>query len=131
VLGKDPLEIRKLNCYQTGTNDTAPYGQTILNNQLPILFETLERSCDYAKRRARIRELNRTSKTHIHGLSMTAVKFGIAFTTRFLNQGGALVNVLTDGTVQVSTGATEMGQGVNSRIAQVVSECFGIPYDHV
>jgi xanthine dehydrogenase large subunit len=131
VLGKDPLDVRKLNCYQTGHNDTAPYGQVILNNQLPRLFETLEKKCDYRKRRAAIAKHNQESKTHLHGLSMTAVKFGIAFTTRFLNQGGALVNILTDGTVQVSTGATEMGQGVTARIAQVVAESFGIPYDHV
>ncbi len=126
TLGKDALKIRKLNCYQVDTNNTAPYGQVILNNQLPHLFKTLESKCDYWNRRARIDELNSQSKIHLYGLSMTAVKFGIAFTTRFLNQGGALVNVFTDGSVQVSTGATEMGQGVNVRIAQVVAESFGI-----
>lgn len=131
TLGKDALLIRKLNCYQIDRNNTAPYGQVIPNNQLPRLFETLERKCEYQSRRQALQKLNREDKNFVHGLSMTAVKFGIAFTTRFLNQGGALVNILTDGTVQVSTGATEMGQGVNARIAQVVAEDFGIPYSHV
>jgi xanthine dehydrogenase large subunit len=62
---------------------------------------------------------------------MTAVKFGISFTTRFLNQGNALVNVHRDGTVQVSTGAVEMGQGVNSRIASIVAQQFGLPVSSV
>ncbi len=63
----------------------------------------------------------------MRGLSVTATKFGIAFTTRFLNQGNALVNIHKDGTVQVSTGATEMGQGVNTKIQQIVAHAFGIP----
>jgi len=131
VLGKDSLKIRKLNCYQVDTNNTAPYGQVIKGNMLPELFRRLEEKCDYWNRRSEIGKFNAQSRDSVRGLSMTAVKFGISFTTRFLNQGGALVNVLTDGTVQVSTGATEMGQGVNTRIAQVVAGCFGISVDHV
>ncbi len=130
VLKKDALEIRKLNCYRTPEH-TTPYGQPIENNMLPALFDKLEVDCEYARRRAETAAFNRTSTTHLRGLSLTAVKFGISFTTRFLNQGAALVNAHLDGTIQVSTGATEMGQGVNTRIAQVVAECFGIPYDDV
>lgn len=125
VLGKDALEIRQKNCYRPGA-DTTPYGQKVENNLLPQLFETLAEKCDYQKRRQEIAAANAKDGTVLRGLSMTAVKFGISFTTRFLNQGSALVNVHLDGTVQVSTGATEMGQGVNARIAQVVAEAFGI-----
>ena len=130
VIGRDALDVRKLNCYGPG-RDTTPYGQLVENNCLPELFETLEKKCDYRARRQEIDTWNndreRNPHAHPRGLSMTAVKFGISFSTRFMNQGNALVNVHTDGTLQVSTGAVEMGQGVNSRIAALVAEQFGLP----
>ncbi len=130
VLGRDALDVRKSNCYGPG-RDTTPYGQLVENNCLPELFETLEKKCDYRARRKEIDQWNNDRKRNPHanprGLSMTAVKFGISFSTRFMNQGNALVNVHTDGTLQVSTGAVEMGQGVNSRIAALVAEQFGLP----
>ena len=55
------------------------------------------------------------------------MKFGISFNTKFLNQANALVNVYLDGSVQVSTGATEMGQGVNTKIRQLVADELGVP----
>jgi xanthine dehydrogenase large subunit len=128
ALGLDPLDVRKRNAYglEGSGRDVTHYGQRLENNLLPSLFDALEAHCDYRSRREAIRAFNEQSKTHVKGLSLTAVKFGISFTTRFLNQGNALVNVHQDGTVQLSTGATEMGQGVNTRIAMVVAECFGI-----
>jgi xanthine dehydrogenase large subunit len=130
ILGKDALEIRKLNCYQ-GARSTTPYGQTLEEEILPGLFERIARDAEYPLRRAEIERFNAESKTHLRGMSVTAVKFGISFTTRFLNQGSALVNLHLDGTAQVSTGATEMGQGVNTKIALVVAEALGIPIDDV
>lgn len=130
-LGKDALEIRKLNVYQNGA-DTTHYGQRLKNNLLPKLFSELEERCEYQARRREITEANRAAIAsgspfpRLRGLSLTAVKFGISFTTRFLNQGNALVIVHRDGTLQVSTGATEMGQGVNIRIAALVAEELGI-----
>ena len=124
-LGKDALEVRKVNSYQE-ERDTTPYGQRVENNVLPDLFVDLESQCDYQHRRKEIALFNKNSAVEVRGLSLTAVKFGISFTTRFLNQGNALVNVHADGTVQVSTGATEMGQGVNTKIRKIVSEAFGI-----
>lgn len=125
-LGIDPLDVRKRNVYRGPDRDVTHYGQKVENNLLPSLFDAIEQRCDYRARREEIRAFNARSKTQLKGLSITAVKFGISFTTRFLNQGNALVNVHQDGTVQVSTGATEMGQGVNTRIAMVVAEAFGI-----
>lgn len=133
VLDKDPLEIRKKNCYRPGF-DVTHYGQKVENNLLPELFEKLEKSCDYKKRRKEIEIWNTQKRKDfepLRGLSLTSVKFGIAFTTRFLNQGNALVIIHRDGTVQVSTGATEMGQGVYTRIAQFVADEFGIPVSSV
>ncbi|MCX6125963.1 MAG: molybdopterin-dependent oxidoreductase [Proteobacteria bacterium] len=125
VLGMDALDIRKLNCYQPG-KDLTHYGQTVENNVLPTLFNSLERSSNYRQRRQEIAKWNQVSSNNPRGLSLTAVKFGISFTTRFLNQGNALVNLHRDGTVQLSTGAVEMGQGVNQRIAMLVAEEFGV-----
>lgn len=133
ALGLDALDVRKRNAYglEGSGRDVTHYGQKFENNLLPSLLDALEERCDYRARREAIRAFNGASKTHLKGLSLTAVKFGIAFTTRFLNQGNALVNVHQDGTVQLSTGATEMGQGVNTRIAMVVAECFGIALANV
>ena len=126
TVGRDPLDVRRLNVYAPGRDETH-YGQTVENNLLPSLFDALEERCEYRRRREAIRSWNDDPTNNPRGLSMTAVKFGISFTTRFLNQANALVNVHRDGTLQVSTGAVEMGQGVNSRIAALVAEQFGQP----
>lgn len=130
-LGKDPLEIRRVNLYGEAPRNVAPYGQIILDHKLPEIFATLERTSEYAARRRAVDAFNATSVTHLRGLSLTGLKFGISFTASFLNQGNALVNVYMDGTVQVSTGATEMGQGVNTKIRQIVADEFGIPVSNV
>lgn len=131
TLKKDPLEIRRLNCYGKNDRNLTPYGQTVTNNLLSELFDQLYKSSDYQKRRKEIDAFNASAKGQIKGLSMTACKFGISFTATFLNQGNALVNIHRDGTVQVSTGATEMGQGVNTKIRQVVAHAFAIPIEDV
>jgi xanthine dehydrogenase large subunit len=137
AVGKDPLEIRKLNCYQKG--QTTHYDQVVANNMLPRLLEDLGRNADYDRRRKVIDDHNRHTLENRHrlkspvlrGLSLTPVKFGISFTTRFLNQANATVIIHRDGTLQVSTAATEMGQGANARIAQIVADELGIPRGQV
>ncbi|MGH7180040.1 MAG: molybdopterin cofactor-binding domain-containing protein, partial [Tepidisphaeraceae bacterium] len=109
----------------------APYGQVVKNNVLPQLFAQLETSSDYARRRREIDAFNSTSCAQLRGLAMTPVKFGISFTKKTLNQANALVNIYTDGTVLVSTGGTEMGQGVNTRVRQIVADELGVSYDAV
>jgi xanthine dehydrogenase large subunit len=141
----DALQVRQRNLYGAtpkmakptasavggAQNNITPYGQRIENNTLPRLFDELPRSCDYARRRKEIEDFNARSKTQLRGLSLTAVKFGISFTRRTLNQANALVNIYQDGTVIVTTGATEMGQGVNTRVRQLVADELGISYDSV
>ena len=131
VLHKDPLEIRRLNCYGIGERNTTPYGEVVEGNNLPTLFDQVVDRSDYAARRIAVADFNRISKTHLKGLALTPVKFGISFNTKFLNQANALVNVYRDGTIQVSTGATEMGQGVNTKIAQFVADELGVSPDDV
>ena len=126
LLKVDPLGVRLKNLYGTGDRNVTPYGQTFHHNNLPVLFDELIRRSDYRKRREEVASFNAGSKTHLRGISLTAVKFGISFNTKFLNQANALVNIYLDGTMQVSTGATEMGQGVNTKIRQLVAGEFGI-----
>jgi xanthine dehydrogenase large subunit len=128
-LGKDSMDVRMVNVYQKG-QDT-PYGQLIDDEVLPELFERVNQTSSYGEWRKKVDRHNKQKNLDYRGLAVTAVKFGISFTTRFLNQGSALVNLHMDGTVQVSTGATEMGQGVNIKIAQVVAEAFGIEVSDV
>jgi xanthine dehydrogenase large subunit len=127
-LKKDPLKIRKLNAYSDeGNRNITHYGQLVENNCLSKLFTDLEKKCDYQKRRKEIAEYNKNNSDFVRGISLTAVKFGISFTTRFLNQANALVIIHNDGSLQISTGATEMGQGVNARISQMVTTEMGLP----
>src|SRR6266436_378133 len=130
TLGVDPLDLRKRNLYGPG-RDMTPYGMQITDNIMPELIDTLERSCDYRARRTAIAEFNRASRFLKRGLALTPIKFGISFTTSFLNQAGALVHVYQDGSVHLNHGGTEMGQGLFVKVAQVVAEEFGIDLDHV
>jgi xanthine dehydrogenase large subunit len=127
VLKLDPIEVRMRNLYGGDGRNTAPYGHVIQHNPLPGIIEQLARTGEYRKRREDAERFNATSRTHLRGLALTPVKFGISFTRRTLNQGNALVNVYLDGTVQVSTGGTEMGQGLNTKIGQLVADALGVP----
>lgn len=130
-LGIDAMEIRRRNLYGIDDRNVTPYGQVVKNNTLPRLFDQLETESGYRQRRRQIDAFNRQSSTHLRGLSCTGVKFGISFTKQHMNQANALVNVYIDGTVMVSTGGTEMGQGVNTRIRQIVADEFGIDWQSV
>jgi len=133
VVQRDALDVRRLNLYRDGDpqRSITQYGQTVRDHMLEEIFDQLVESSDYRLRMAAVHKFNLTSPTHLKGLAISAVKFGISFTTKFLNQANALVNVYTDGTVQVSTGGTEMGQGLNTKIRQLVADAFGLEPDRV
>jgi xanthine dehydrogenase large subunit len=130
-LKRDPLDIRLVNLYGRDSNNVTPYFQTITDNILPELFDELLASSDYRRRRQEIDAFNAQSPYLKKGLALTPVKFGISFTTTFLNQAGALVLVYEDGSVQLNHGGTEMGQGVYIKVAQVVAETFGIGLEQI
>ncbi|HEV7300991.1 MAG TPA: xanthine dehydrogenase molybdopterin binding subunit [Tepidisphaeraceae bacterium] len=130
-LGIDSIDVRRANLYGIDDRNVTPYGQLVKNNTLHGLFDQLEQSSDYRTRREQITKFNGANRTQLRGLSMTAVKFGISFTKQHLNQANALVNIYTDGTVLVTTGGTEMGQGLNTRVRQIVADELGVPYEHV
>lgn len=129
-LGKDAFDIRRANIYE-GEEQETPYHQKFTNNMLPALFDGILDKSNYRLRVKAIDEFNKKKNGKVRGISISATKFGIAFTAKFLNQGNALVNVQLDGTVQASTGATEMGQGVNTKIQQIVANAFGLKADKV
>ncbi|NNG05735.1 MAG: xanthine dehydrogenase molybdopterin binding subunit [Inquilinus sp.] len=131
TLGRDPLQVRKFNLYGKKTRNTTHYHQKITDNILPDLIPALERSSGYAERRRRVDAFNAENDLVKKGLALTPVKFGISFTATHLNQAGALVHVYQDGSVQLNHGGTEMGQGVYTKVAQIVAEEFQIDVDRV
>ncbi len=125
------LDIQRQNVYGTNCRDVTPYGQIFKKNHLPQILAALSERCNFRTRLHEIEASNRTDRLWLRGLAITPVKFGISFTTKFLNQGNALVNVYYDGSVQVSTGGTEMGQGLNVKIRQLVADEFGLATERV
>ncbi|GAB3111930.1 xanthine dehydrogenase molybdopterin binding subunit [Aestuariicella hydrocarbonica] len=122
AVGRDPLDVRKDNLYgPEGGRDTTHYGQTIERHILPGLIEQLEQTSDYRQRRQDIAAFNRSQPILRKGLALTPVKFGISFTAQHLNQAGALLHVYTDGSIQLNHGGTEMGQGLFTKVAQIVA----------
>lgn len=130
-LGKDPLEVRKHNLYGDKGRDTTHYYQKVEDNVLPEMLDELEHSSDYQNRRIQIREYNANNPILKKGLALTPVKFGISFTASFLNQAGALIHIYTDGSIHLNHGGTEMGQGLNTKVAQIVAEEFQVDFDTI
>lgn len=130
-LGLDPLEVRKRNGYGQSERNVTHYHQKVQHNILPQIIGQLEESAGYAARREEITAFNRQSPILKRGLALTPVKFGISFTSSFLNQAGALLVMYTDGTLQLNHGGTEMGQGLHTKVAQIVEEVLQIPSDQL
>jgi xanthine dehydrogenase large subunit len=130
-LGKDPLEVRKTNYYGKTERNVTHYHQTVEHNVIHEITAELEASSDYAKRRREIIEFNNKSPVLKKGLALTPVKFGISFTATFLNQAGALIHIYTDGSIHLNHGGTEMGQGLNTKVAQIVAEVLQVDISRI
>ncbi len=124
-LGRDPLEIRKANFYGV-QGDVTPYHQEVEDNILARLVDDLEARSDYQARRKAVLAHNAKGGIIRKGISLTPVKFGISFTATWFNQAGALVHVYNDGSIMLNHGGTEMGQGLHTKVAQVVAEAFQV-----
>lgn len=131
ALGKDPLDIRKINFYGEEGRDLTPYHQKVEDNILDRLIGELEESAEYRKRREEIIAFNKESKIIKKGIALTPVKFGISFTATWYNQAGSLIHVYNDGSIHLNHGGTEMGQGLNTKVAQVVAEAFQVDFDRI
>lgn len=156
ALRLDPLAVRKANFYRKATPprtgagsakrfggahspappadegpQTTPYGQPVQDFILHEMVAKLESSADYAARRRAVDAWNAANPVLKKGLALTPVKFGISFTLTHLNQAGALVHVYQDGSIHLNHGGTEMGQGLNQKVAQVAASVFGVGLEAV
>eukprot|EP00566_Odontella_aurita_P036259 CAMPEP_0113545998 /NCGR_PEP_ID=MMETSP0015_2-20120614/11568_1 /TAXON_ID=2838 /ORGANISM="Odontella" /LENGTH=1428 /DNA_ID=CAMNT_0000446417 /DNA_START=478 /DNA_END=4764 /DNA_ORIENTATION=- /assembly_acc=CAM_ASM_000160 len=127
-------ELRRSNMYRVG--ESLPFGMRIGEEysgrwNVPGMWDRLHRELDVAERRRGIEEFNEKNTYVKRGLSFVPTKFGIAFTAKFMNQGGALVHLYTDGTVLVTHGGTEMGQGLHTKVCQIAAQAFDIPLSDV
>ena len=131
----DPLDVRLRNLYSdealpgtTAKRDTTHYQMKVEDNILQPLLSKLELSSQYRRRAEAISAWNATSPVLKRGIAITPVKFGISFTATLFNQAGALVHVYTDGSVQINHGGTEMGQGLHTKVAQIVADELGVDF---
>ena len=129
--GRDPLDVRKVNFYGDTGRDLTPYHQQVEDNIIGRLVEELEESAAYRQRRQEIIAYNASSKILKKGIALTPVKFGISFTATHYNQAGALLHVYNDGSIALNHGGTEMGQGLNTKVAQIVAEAFGVDFERI
>lgn len=126
TLDLDPYDVRMKNMYREG--DIAPYGEEIINAEhIGSVFEKLRKDSKWDERKKQIAEFNKKNKYYKKGIGITPVKFGISFTAAHLNQGSALILIYIDGSISVTHGAIEMGQEVNTKIAQIAATNFGVP----
>jgi xanthine dehydrogenase/oxidase len=128
-LNLTPEAIREKNFYKEGQR--THYGQKVEDFYVPSLWKQIYPMSEYQTRLQSVQEFNQKHQYCKRGLSIMPTKFGINFTNKFMNQGGALVHVYLDGSVLVAHGGTEMGQGLFTKAIQVAAECFGIPVDMV
>ena len=129
--GLDPLSVRKLNLYGQENGTVTPYGMPLEQDILADLIGKLEADSNYWQRREEVKAFNAASPIIKKGLALTPVKFGISFTAKHLNQAGALLHIYTDGSIQVNHGGTEMGQGLHTKIGQIVAHEFGVTLDNI
>ncbi len=121
-LGLDPLVVRRRNFYGRNSRNITPYGMRVSDNIIQRIVDELSERAGYERRRKEIAAFNVSSPLIKRGLALTPVKFGISFTTTHLNQAGALLHLYADGSLHLNHGGTEMGQGLNTKVAQVVAE---------
>lgn len=128
-INMDPVRLREINMYKEG--DQTHYGQVLEYCTVPRCWSECKESSDYSRRRLEVEAFNKENRWKKRGLSLIPTKFGIAFTALFLNQAGALVMVYRDGSVLISHGGTEMGQGLHTKMIQVASRAMKISSDKI
>ncbi|UDF04935.1 xanthine dehydrogenase molybdopterin binding subunit [Asticcacaulis sp. AND118] len=129
-LGRDPVAVRQANFYSPERNIT-PYRMEVTDFVADRIVADLLAASDYAARKAAIDAFNASHPYLRRGIACTPVKFGISFTTSHLNQAGALVHAYVDGSIALNHGGTEMGQGLNIKVAQIVADVFGLGLDRI
>ena len=130
-LGLDANDVRAANYYGPETGEVTPYDQPVVDNRINEVVDRVLQNAEWDKRRTEIDAFNASNKVLKKGLAMMPIKFGISFNLPTLNQAGSLVHVYQDGSVHLNHGGTEMGQGLYTKVAQVVAEVFGIDLSDV
>lgn len=134
-LGVLPEEVRQKNLYKTATQkswDTTPYGEPLRYCDIRRVWDMLLHTSDFAARERRIREFNKTNRWRKRGISMIPLKYGVSYARRMLNQARAVVNAYSgDGSVLLSHGGVEIGQGIHTKMAQIAAEALGIPMSKI
>ena len=124
VMGMKPAEIQKKNLLKEG--DKFPFGQITLNCNAQKCFSELDDKYNIEKIFHEVDRFNSVNKLVKKGAAVMPICFGISFTTAFLNQASALVHIYTDGSVNVSTAAVEMGQGVNAKLKRIAARTLSV-----
>jgi len=128
-LGVDPNSLRSLNMYREG--DKTHYNQVMEYCTLDRCWDQVQSLSRVDERRKEIQTFNQNNRYKKRGMALVPTKFGISYTALFLNQGGALVHIYKDGSVLVSHGGTEMGQGLHTKMLQVASRALNIPISYI
>ncbi|KAG9449498.1 hypothetical protein H6P81_009463 [Aristolochia fimbriata] len=128
-LHKAPEEIRELNFQRDGY--LMHFGHRLEHCTLEKTWNELKASSGFSEARALVNQFNMQNRWKKRGIAMIPTKFGISFTAKQMNQAGALVQVYTDGTVLVTHGGVEMGQGLHTKVAQIAASSFGVPLSAV
>ena len=123
-LGISPAIIQKKNLVVDG--DELSYGQILQQTNAHASWDACMTAYDYEAQKQRVADFNKNNTRYKKGLAVQPICFGISFTNTMMNHARALVHIYHDGSVVVSTGAVEMGQGVNTKMLQIVTEIFGI-----
>nr|VFK46315.1 MAG: xanthine dehydrogenase large subunit [Candidatus Kentron sp. TC] len=129
-MGVDPSFIQKRNLLRDG--DEFHYGMKVGNSQAYPCWEKAEKRYGTEEIRRKARDFNRENSSWKKGNAMVPICYGISFEKAiFLNQASALVHIYSDGSVSISTGAIEMGQGVNMKMRRVAAYLFSLPLDRI
>ncbi|RKP08720.1 molybdopterin binding aldehyde oxidase/xanthine dehydrogenase [Thamnocephalis sphaerospora] len=128
-LGMPVHKFQELNLYKEG--QLTHFNQKLVDWNVPLIWKQLMESSEFAHRRANVDAFNEQTRWKKRGLSILPTKFGISFTALHLNQAGALVHIYTDGSILLTHGGTEMGQGLHTKMIQVCAECLGVPIEAV
>ncbi|CAH1763525.1 16119_t:CDS:10 [Entrophospora sp. SA101] len=128
-LGMDAIELRQKNFYKE--EQKTHYNQILKDWHIPAIYQQVIETGDYYNRRKEMDVFNSRNRWRKKGLALIPTKFGISYTTLHLNQAGALVHIYNDGSVLISHGGVEMGQGLHTKMIQIASEALDIPIENV
>ncbi|XP_076463872.1 xanthine dehydrogenase/oxidase-like isoform X2 [Babylonia areolata] len=121
-----PEKLREMNFYKEG--DCTHYNQVLEGVKLQSCWQDCLQQSDFAARRRQVDHFNSENRWRKRGLAIIPTKFGLSFNKLDMNQGGALVHIYTDGSVLISHGGVEMGQGLHTKVIQVASRVLGVPH---